>query len=204
MIQLYVADDHPVVVEGLERYVALHDDLTWLGSASSIDALNEALDAITPDVLVLDVQMPGNTGVDTVRSLVERGLRVVLFTLNPPDRQIAALVAAGAQGFVSKSLPLAELIAGVRAVAAGERHVPEALDALASEVESAPLPHEQMTKREHQVFVRLARCETPKEIAFDLELSQSTVYTYVDRVRDKLGVSTLAEVVRYAAEHGLT
>ena len=197
-IQVFVADDHPIVIEGLRRHMAHVDDVEFAGCASTLADAFTAVDKLGVHVVVMDVQMPGVDGGGSVRRFVDANVRVVLFTLREEDALVASLVAGGASGFVSKSAPPAELLEAVRIVHRGGEVLSETVRAMAGATQAPP--HSTLTEREHEVFVHLARCLTPKEIAFEIGVSQSTVYTHVERVRRKLGVATLAEVVQYAKD----
>ena len=200
MIRVFLGDDHPVMVRGLERLLALEDDLTVVGMVHDLSELEaRAPDAL--DVLVLDVSMPGMNGGDTIASLRARHAPILLFTLEPETAQVVALLRAGASGVVSKSAPVGELIDAIRVVARGGRAVPMALEVRLRSGES--WPHDALSEREQAIFQRLVRGGSPKTIAFELGLSPSTVYTYAERVREKLGVSGQVELVDYAHRAGL-
>lgn len=187
LLRVVVADDHPVVLSGLVAFLDQQEGLTVVGQRGDATQLGEE----SFDVAVVDVRMPGVTPA-TVAALAERGA-VVLFTRNPRGDHIAALLEAGARGLVSKDAPLETLASAVRAVADGGTFLPE------REVR----PHEQLSGRERAVFDALIRGRRPKEIAFDLELSLSTVYTYAERVRKKLELEDVRELVAYAHREGL-
>lgn len=197
-VRVFVADDHPVVVQGIERFAAIVPELEVVGTAASADAIRAALDELRPDVVSLDVQMPGMKGTRTIEEITKRGAPILLFTLHAIDAAVAALVAAGARGYLSKSSSLDEYVRAVRVLRDGGTWFPDALERLL-EGPAVKSPEELLTPRELEVFERLVECETPKEAAFTLGLSSSTVYTYTDRIRRKLGVRTQAELVRYAA-----
>jgi len=202
-IRVLVADDHPIVVEGLRRHLALLPDIDVVGSASSADEALEELTRSTVDVLICDVQMPGMSGGrEVVEALVATGARVLLFTLRPEDALVANLLAGGARGFVSKSEDPEVLVEAIRALHSGQESIPAKLRTMRDELR-APPPHASLTKREYAVFELLARCLTPKEAAFEMGVAASTVYTHADRIRSKLGVSTLAEVAQYARDWSL-
>ena len=205
LVRLLVADDHPIVAEGLRRYLSPEEGLEVVGTLGTIDALLARLrePGATPiDVVVLDVQIPGMQAGDTVREVLACGPAVVLFTHQRPDDYVARMVAAGAAGFVSKSDPVTDLVRAVQAVHQGRRFLPEALRDLAADITDSAPPHAALTEREHTVFVLLARGSTPKEIGFDLGLSGSTVYSHIEKIRQKLGASNLAEVQRYGERWG--
>jgi two-component system invasion response regulator UvrY len=201
VIRVFLADDHPVIVSGLERLFASIEDIEVVGTAHDLRHL-EALTLPDVDVLVLDVSMPGMHGRETIALLTQRFAPVLLFTLEPESAQVVALLRGGAAGVVSKSAPVDVLLAAIRTVAAGARVVAPELEARASSAGEG-WPHEALSEREHAIFVRLIRGVSPKTMAFDLGLSPSTVYTYAERVRLKLGVSSQVELVDYAHRAGL-
>lgn len=204
MIRVFLADDHPVVVSGLERLFAGVADVEVVGAANDLrDVTASAL--AEADVLVLDVSMPGMRGAETLAALpalASRRLPVLLFTLEPESAQVVELLRAGAAGVVSKSARMDELLAALRAVASGRRAVPPELEARAARGGEGS-PHDTLSERERAIFARLVRGVTPKTIAFELGLSPSTVYTYAERVREKLGVQSQVELVDYAHRAGL-
>lgn len=200
MIRVFLADDHPVMVRGLERLLSLEDDLEVVGTVHDVRELDaHVADAV--DVFVLDVSMPGMHGAETIARLHARRASILLFTLEPESAQVVALLRAGASGVVSKSAQVGELIAAIRAVARGGRVVPMALEVRLRSGES--WPHDALSERELAIFQRVVRGVSPKAIAFELGLSPSTVYTYAERVREKLGVASQAELVDYAHRAGL-
>ncbi|MFT5357150.1 MAG: DNA-binding NarL/FixJ family response regulator [Polyangiales bacterium] len=201
-IQVLVADDHPIVIGGVRRHLALIDDVFFCAGVSSLQDAVAYCAEHSPDVVVMDVQMPGVDGPVSVEALVATGARVVLFTLREEDALVASLVRGGASAFVSKSSPIPMLIEAIRRVHAGERVFSPTLEEQLKSCGGPP--HLALTEREHDVFVLLAGCMTPKEAAFELGVSQSTVYTHADRIRRKLKVSTVAELVQYAKEWGVT
>ena len=196
MIRLVAIDDHPVITEGLARWADQLTHLELVGVANSLHDLPLLLeDAPEPDVLVLDYRMPGVTGVDSIVDVARRGLAVVVFSSIEDAHVIGALRAGGVRGFVSKSASIRELISAIEQVASGSTVFPETRDAC--------LPHEELSERERLVFEQLILGSTPKEIAYELDLATSSVYTYAERVRRKLGVESTAELVGYAYSVGL-
>ena len=153
-------------------------------------------------MLTLDVQIPGMRGPNTVQELRALGPQIVLFTLQPPEGLVPQLIAAGARGYVPKSSPVSELVDVALRVARGERVVPSELRSSATQ----PCVTSSLTERELEVFRRIARGDTPKEMAYGLGISASTVYTHQERLRKKLGASSIAELIRLAAlwhvDHG--
>lgn len=200
-IQVLVADDHPIVIDGVRRFLSHVDDMLFCAGVSSLPEAVAYCTEHSPDVVVMDVQMPGVDGPASVESLVTAGRRVVLFTLREEDALVASLARGGASAFVSKSSPIPVLIDAIRRVHGGQRVFSPALEEQLQSSEGPP--HLALTQREHDVFVLLARCLTPKEAAYELGVSQSTIYTHADRIRRKLGVGTVAELVQYAKDWGV-
>jgi len=201
VIRVFLADDHPVMVAGLARVLATVPDIEVVGTAHDISGVL-AHAAGGMDVLLLDVSMPGMHGGETIHMLRERYAPVLLFTLEPETPLVVELLRAGASGVVGKSERVEVLLDAIRAVAGGGRVIPPAM--LARVVAGGTgAPHEALSEREQAIFHRLIRGNSPKSIAFDLGLSPSTVYTYSERVRQKLGVASQTELVDYAHRAGL-
>ncbi len=196
MITLLLADDHPIIKDGLIRWIDMVDDLKVLGTAASLPELHAQLEMHTPDVLVLDYRMPGMQGVESIRALCAHPCRIVMFTSTEEQAIIHALCESGIDGFVHKSTPIASLINVVRQVAAGKQILP-------NKSPDAQMPHETLSEREKIVFLGLIRQQSPKEIAFELGVATSSVYTYAERVRTKLNVQDTRALIQYAYEVGL-
>ena len=197
--RVLAVDDHPIVLEGLVRFAAVEPALEIVGTRTSLEGLEESLAELKPDVLSLDVQVPGMTGAGTVGALCPLGHPILLFTLMATEELLASLVRAGAKGYLHKSSSMATYLEAVQALRAGERWLPPSLASLAESDASAG-PRALLTARELEIFEHLRRGTTIKEVAFELRLSTSTVYNHFDRIRKKLGVDSAAELVRYAAK----
>ncbi len=198
-IRLIVADDHPVVLEGIRRFFSTIEEQEVVATAESIEEVHRQLDLHKVDVVVLDIQMAGVTGPDAIASVHQRGPAVILFSLMEEDEIVAALVQGGARGFVSKSNSLDALADATRRAFAGETIFSERLSSL---LVAAGAPHLSFTPRERDIYKLLGKQLTPKEIAFELGLAASTVYTYTERIRQQLKVASIAEVAQYAAKWG--
>lgn len=200
--RVLLADDHPVVLGGVERYLAMSDALEVVATCHNAeDAIRLAAEA-QADVVVLDVSMPGNMGADTVRALRACGAQVVLFTRQPADHIAASFMVGGAAGFVSKQAPVSTLEAAILAVAAGETVIESALQDEIDALGDGP-PHQKLTERESEIFMLMCACSTPKEVAFELQVAASTVYTHLNNIHKKLGVQTHPELVAYATRWSL-
>ncbi len=210
MIRILVADDHELIREGLRKVFHREPDLQL------VDAVCDGAEAVAAvrrhdiDVAILDFNMPGRSGVDVIGQLlaVQPGLPVLILSFMP-ERDIALRVfRAGGAGFVSKRAASEEIVTAVRQVAAGRRYVsPVVAEQLASAAASPGqqgLLHDQLSERELQVLKLIAAGANTRSMAQELCLSVNTIATYRRRIREKLGLKTDAEAVRYVLEHGLS
>lgn len=196
VIRVVLADDHPIILDGLVRWFEQLEGFEVLATASSLEALRGVLSSRAPDVIVIDFRMPGVEGVASLDQLAREGWCVVVFSsLDDPDA-LRALASSRVCGFVSKSSPMSALADAIQRVRGGEQVLPE-LGPL-----QAP-PHTALSERERLVFEQIILGRTPKEIAYELDLAVSSVYTYSRRVRRKLGVEGTRELVQYAYDMGL-
>ena len=198
-----LVDDHAVVRAGYRR---LLDDEAGLrvvaecGDAESAYAALGPAAAATADVLVLDLSMPGRSGLDMLRRARLRWpqLRVLVFTMHDSPAMVAQALAAGAAGFITKSSEPALLVAALRRVAAGETAV------LSPDIAgAAQAPQQQLSAREFEVLRGLAEGLGVEQIAARLHLSPKTVSNYQTQVRQRLGLQTAVELLQYARQHGL-
>jgi len=208
MIRLFIADDHPVVREGLKRIVAEQGDFQLEGEATSGHELLARIGDAPVDVLLLDVSMPGPGFLETLRRVREArdDVAVLVLSVHPEDQYALRALRAGASGYLTKDQTPTELANAIRRVHGGGQYVSAALaEQLAAEMAqgSARPSHESLSDREFQVLRALARGESVKRIAHELKLSPKTVSTYRTRLLAKLGLDSNAELVRYAVRHGL-
>lgn len=206
-VMVALADDHAVVRLGWRRLIELEPDLRVVAEfGDGPQALATLLrpDAPALDVLVLDLSMPGPSGLELLRQLHERrpGLRVIVSSMHDGPAMVAQSLRAGAAGFVPKSADPQRLIDAIRTVAAGGSAVsPDLADAARSL--GSRLPHESLTPREAQVLRHLLAGDSIEAIARAMGLSDKTVSNHQTLVRQKLGVGNARELLRYAQEHGL-
>lgn len=202
-----VADDHPVVREGLVGMLETQSDFSVVGEASTgADAL-ALIARADPDVLLLDLEMPELDGVGVLQRMRTSGARtrVIVFTVFDTDERIIAALAAGAAGYLLKGAPRAELFAAVREVAAGGSLLaPVATSAVLRRVRGdVPASGPPLTAREQAVLEQLARGLGNKQIAAALGISERTVKFHVSSVFTKLGASNRTDAVARAAQAGL-
>ena len=206
-IRIAVADDHPVVREGLVAMLETQPDFAIVGSGTSgTDAL-ALVESADPDVLLLDLEMPELDGVGVLRALRESGARVraIVFTVFDTDERIIAAVEAGAAGYLLKGAPRADVFSAVRVVAAGGSLLaPLAASAVLRRVRGElPPTAPSLTMRERMVLEHLARGLGNKQIAAQLGITERTVKFHVSSVFTKLGAANRTEAVTRAAQAGL-
>ena len=208
MIRVFLADDHPVVREGLKRLLLEHPDITVTGEASTGDQVLSGLDAGSVDVLLLDVSMPGPGFLELMRRLRtdHPDLRVLVLSVHPEDQYARRAVRAGAAGYLTKDQSPTELVAAVRRVHSGSRYISEHLAQLLAADLAGGFRHsgyERLSDREHEVLCLLGSGKAPKEIAARLQVSSKTVSTYRTRLLAKLELRTTADLIRFAVEQRL-
>lgn len=200
MIRVFLADDHAIVRTGLRALLTLAEDMTLVGEASDGHQVIRAAESPdwAVDVLVLDIQLPRINGIEVLRRLGQTHphLRVLMLSMYAEDQYASRLVAKGAAGYVSKDQSETELLDAIREVAAGRIYVSPALDDGRYLAEKAP--HERFSARQLQVFTLLVAGRSVTEMAAELDVAVSTVSTHLRQVKDRLGASTLAEVIAYA------
>lgn len=208
MIRILLADDHPVVRDGLVAILSTQPDFDVVAEAATgREAVSLAAEH-RPDVLLLDLEMPDMDGVAALRHLREADVpvRAIVFTAFDTDERILEAVRAGAQGYLLKGAPRGELFRAIRVVSQGgsllEPVVASKLLRQVSGQGSAPPPVEALTPRETEVLHLLARGLPNKEIAAELSISQRTVKFHVSAILGKLGASNRTEAVALAARHG--
>lgn len=209
MIRLLIADDHPVVRQGLRRIVADHPGLEVVGEAVNGDEVLASLPRVPADVILLDVAMPGPGFLQVLERLKadHPSVAVLVLSVHPEDQYAVRALRAGAAGYLTKDHSPEQLVEAIRKVYRGGKYVsPQLAERLAADL-AAPggkqLRHEALSHREYEVLCLLGSGRTVKEISSELRLSPKTVSTYRTRVLEKMQVVTNADLVRYAAQHGL-
>jgi two-component system invasion response regulator UvrY len=204
MIRVLLVDDHSIVRDGLKRILAATPDLEVVGEAASGEAALALVKANDYDVAMLDMSMPGLSGVDLIKrlKLEKPKLRILVLSMHGEQQYAARALKAGAAGYLNKDSASALLLGALRKIAAGGVHIGEA--AAASLLQSGDKPgHETLSDREFEVLRLLVDGLGPTEIAERLHLSVKTVSTHKTRILEKLNVRSTAELVRYALEHRL-
>jgi two-component system, NarL family, invasion response regulator UvrY len=208
MIRLLIADDHPIVRSGLRRIAEEDEGITVTAEASNGQEALAAIRSAAVDIVLLDISMPGAPFIDTLKRMREEhpSVRVLVLSAHPEDQWAVHALRAGASGYLTKDHSPNQLVEAVRRVFRGGRYVsPTLAERLASRLgaDFAGAPHEELSDREFEVLRRLGAGHTVKEVAAALRLSPKTVSTYRSRLMEKLGVTSNADLVRYASQHGL-
>ena len=207
-IRILLADDHPIVRDGLRAILGTQPDFEVVGEAAHGTEVLRQVDVLQPDLLLLDLEMPRMDGVETLRQLraAHPQVRVLVFTAFDTDERIMGALRAGAQGYLLKGTPREELFAAIRIVHDGGSLLQPIVAAhLIRRVVDPPSPavHESLTPREHEVLELLAQGLQNKEIAAALAITQRTVKFHVSAVFHKLGAGNRTEAVTIAAQRGL-
>ena len=206
MIRLVIVDDHPVVRAGLAGLLSDEPGLEVVGEAADGAAAVRVVAATAPDVVLMDLRMPGVDGVEaTARLVSEHAARVLILTTYESDDQILAAIEAGASGYLLKAAPRDEIVAGIHSVAAGQTALsPQVAVRLVQRMrEPSTEAAASLTTRETEVLRLVAAGRSNKQIAVDLGIGESTVKTHLLRVFDKLGVTDRTRAVTLAMERGL-
>jgi DNA-binding NarL/FixJ family response regulator len=205
-ISLVVVDDHPVVRDGIAGLFAGDERFRVLGEAADGAAAVELAARVDPDVVLMDLRMPGVGGVEAITRLRERGLRarVLVLTTYDTEGDVVAAIDAGATGYLLKDAPREELVRAVRAAAAGETVLsPAVASRVVGQMRAAGGSSESLSRRELEVLRLVARGATNRDAAAQLFISEATVKTHLLHVYAKLGVSDRAAAVAAAYDRGL-
>ncbi|MBA1194278.1 response regulator transcription factor [Pseudomonas entomophila] len=208
MIRVVVTEDHTIVREGIKQLIGLAKDLQVVGEASTVEHLLETLRHTPCDVVLLDISMPGSSGLEAIPRIraLAPAPAILMLSMHDEAQMAARALKAGAAGYATKDSDPALLLTAIRRVAGGGRYIDPALaDRMVFEVgltDARPL-HTLLSEREFSVFERLAQGANVNDIAHQLALSSKTISTHKARLMQKLKVNSLAELVRYAMEHRL-
>ena len=208
MFQVMIADDHAVVRRGIRQILEETPDFRGAGEASNAEELIGKLGKGRWDVVILDLNMPGRSGLDVLKDLRKRWPRLPVLVLSMHDeRQFAVrVIKAGASGYVNKDSATEEMVLALRKVMSGRKYISSRVaETLASDLQrtSPDRMHEGLSDREFEVLCLIASGKTVSQIAAKLKLSVKTVSTYRQRILQKMNMTTNAELTRYALEKKL-
>jgi DNA-binding NarL/FixJ family response regulator len=200
MIRVLLVDDHPLVREGLAARMDGLPDITVVGEAGDAPQALVRLAECRPNVVLMDIGMPGTSGIELTERLLARepGLIVLMLSMYDSGEHAQRAMAAGARGYVLKDSPSTEILAAIRAVAAGGTYLSPAM---AQRLFRAPAPRVTLSEREQGILVLLGQGQSSKQIARALDIGVRTVETHRQNIRRKLDLAGQAELIRYAVEH---
>ncbi|HSD54215.1 MAG TPA: response regulator transcription factor [Burkholderiales bacterium] len=206
--RVLIADDHAIVREGLQRILAGEPAFAIVGEARDSHEVLAAVRAGGFEVLLLDLSMPGRSGIDLLRQVKSERpeLRVLVLSMHAEEQYAVRAIRAGASGYLTKDTAAAQLVAALRKIAAGGLFItPAAAEALALGLQSPgeELAHKRLSDREYEIFLLLAGGASVTGIAERLHLSVKTVSTHKTHVLEKMDLASLADLVRYAIAHKL-
>ncbi|MCO5986369.1 response regulator transcription factor [Actinoallomurus spadix] len=204
-MRVLIVDDHPVVRQGLRTFLGVQEDIEVVGEAADgAEAVSRA-EALRPDVVLLDLKMPGVDGTTALGELRARGVgsRVIVLTSVGEREHVLPAVRAGASGYLYKDVDPHALVQAIRAVHDGHMlFAPEAAEAMLAPAQADPGAGA-LTEREREVLVQIARGRSNREIARALVVSEKTVKTHVSNILLKLGLQDRTQAALYAVRHGL-
>ena len=208
MIGVFIADDHPVVRQGIRQIVAATEDITVVDEATTGHEALQRLADVQCDLVLLDLSLPDIDGLDLLKQLKREHPQrpILLLTMHSEDQFALRALKAGASGYLTKESAPAELVGAVRKVVAGGRYISQRLaESLAAHLgpDSEKPVHERLSDREYQVLRLIAAGRSTRDISTQLSLSSKTVSTYRARLLDKMGMKTSAELMAYAVRHHL-
>lgn len=212
MIKILIADDHQIFREGLCALLAHEQDIEVVDTAVDGRAAIELTDRLSPDIVVMDVGMPGLNGIEATRQIHTRAsrTRVIALSMHADRRYVIGMIRAGADGYLLKDGAARELINAIRSVHAGNRYLSPAItnvvinDYLAYTDDQNGLSQPDLTAREREVLQLLAEGRSILEVAEILNISRKTVTTHRGHIMNKLGLYSTAELIRYAIREGIT
>jgi two-component system, NarL family, invasion response regulator UvrY len=208
MIRVAVADDHPLMREGIKKVLQNEHGINIVGEAENGRELMKLLNENLPDILVLDFTMPGKSGLDLIKDLksLYPELPILILSIHPAERFAVRALKAGAKGYICKSSISDNLILAIRRIVIEKRKYvpPEIAELLMLQIDNDGLPmHESLSDRELEIMCGIASGKSVQDIAEELSISIHTVHTYRSRIKEKLNLTTNVEMTRYAIEHSL-
>ncbi|REL32935.1 DNA-binding response regulator [Rhodohalobacter sp. SW132] len=208
MIKIAIADDHPLMLEGVKNVLSREMEAHVTGEANNCNQVFEMLNAELPDILILDFTMPGKSGLDMLKDIknLYPELPILILSIHPPERFAVRCIKSGADGYLCKSVISDELNKAVRQIIKENRKYisPEVGELLALKACSKDdCLHELLSDREFEILCMIAGGMSVQKIAKKLSLSTNTIHTYRYRIKDKLEVSSNVDMAKYAFQHGL-
>ncbi|RJP62554.1 MAG: DNA-binding response regulator [Ignavibacteriales bacterium] len=207
MIKILIADDHSIVRQGLKQIVAEENDINVCAEAGNSVELFERLNKPECDIVILDINMPGKSGIEILKDikLLKPDLPVLILSMYGEEQYGVRAIKAGASGYLKKVSAPEELVKAIRKIISGGKYITPALaERLADSLENYnKLPHEILSDREYEIMCKIALGKTAEEIAEDLSISVHTVYSYRNRIFEKMNFKSNVDVSNYVSKNKL-
>ncbi|UAB90090.1 response regulator transcription factor [Ruegeria sp. SCSIO 43209] len=203
IIRVLIVDDHPMVAEGIQSLLESYDEIEVVGTLSNGQEAVDRATHLQPDVILMDLNMPGLSGLNATEIILERlpKTRVLILSMHDSPEYISTALSHGAKGYILKDVPTEEIKQAIDAVMRGERYL--CTGASGSLEPKDGNTREALTGREQTILLELAQGKSNKEVALALDISVRTVETHRKNIKRKLGISSTAGLTRYALEHGV-
>ncbi len=201
--RILIVDDHPMVTEGIQAILETYDDFSVVGTLNNGQDAVDQINALAPDVVLLDLNMPGLSGLNATEMILEKRpeTRILILSMHDSPEYISTALSHGAKGYVLKDVPTDEIRTAIDTVMAGQEYLcTGAKGSLQPKISDGREP---LTSREQTVLLELAQGHSNKEVANRLNISVRTVETHRNNIKRKLGISSTAGLTRYAMEHGV-
>ncbi|MCU0342705.1 MAG: response regulator transcription factor [Ignavibacterium sp.] len=207
-IKIIIADDHAIVREGLKQIVAEEKDMLVSGEAEDTAALMELLQKEKWSIVVLDINMPGKSGLEALKDIKQfyPDLPVLILSMFSEDQYGLRAIKAGASGYLKKVSAPTELVVAIRKIVSGRKYINSSLAEKLAEnlgTEKNNFLHDKLSDREYQIMCNIALGKSAEEIAAELSLSINTIYTYRNRILEKMSMKSNVELTQYAIQNKL-
>lgn len=208
-VRVGIVDDHAIVRAGLRQFLSDHEGIRIVGEAGSGREAVELVRAVEMDVLLLDLSMPGQSGIDAMAMIRAKAPDVAVLVLSgyPEEQYAINLLRHGASGYLNKECEPLQIVDAIRTVASGRRYLsPVVAELIAQQmgpIRKREQPHECLSDREFQIFLKLAKGDAVRQIGNDLSLSPKTVSTYRTRIMEKMELVSNSELTYYALKNRL-
>ena len=202
-IRILIVDDHPMVTEGIQAILETYDDIHVVGTLNNGQDAVDRINELAPDVVLLDLNMPGLSGLNATEMILEKRpkTRILILSMHDSPEYISTALSHGARGYILKDVPTEEIRNAIDRVMAGQEYLcTGAKGSLKPKISDG---REALTSREQTILLELAQGQSNKDVARTLNISVRTVETHRKNIKRKLGISSTAGLTRYALEHGV-
>lgn len=201
--RVLIVDDHPMVTEGIQAILESYDDIVVVGTLGTGQEAVDQVNELDPDVILLDLNMPGLSGLNATEMILEKRpeTRILILSMHDSPEYISTALSHGARGYILKDVPTDEIKTAIETVMAGDEYLcTGAKGSLRPKISDG---REALTTREQTILLELAQGQSNKDVANTLNISVRTVETHRKNIKRKLGISSTAGLTRYALEHGV-